>query len=189
MERKTAETEVSIEINLDGTGETTIDTSVPFLDHMLTLFSKHGLFDVMVRGRGDRAVDDHHLVEDIGIGLGTALRQAIGDKKGMERYGESLLPMDESLVSVALDLSGRSCLVYNVPWSGQRIGDFDPFLLREFFKAVTDHGQMTLHINLMYGENQHHIAEAMFKGVARSLRRAVTIHERIVGIMSTKGTL
>lgn len=189
VERKTNETEVVVEVNLDGKGESRVDTEIPFLDHMLTLFSRHGLFDLMVKGRGDRAVDDHHLVEDVGICLGKAIADALGDKRGIERYGEALVPMDESLVVVALDLSGRPCLVYRVEFGSPSIGRFDPTLIREFFKALVDNGGITLHINLLYGVNDHHIAEAIFKGIGRALSKAVSRKKRIEGIMSTKGTL
>jgi len=189
VERKTAETEVKVEINLDGEGKACIETDIPFLNHMLTLFCRHGLFDLSVKGQGDRAVDDHHLVEDVGICLGQAISEALGEKEGVERYGEALVPMDESLVSVAIDLSGRPSLIYRVEFAGPRIGNFDPSLLREFFKALADKGNLTLHINLAYGINDHHIAEAVFKAVARALRRAVARNERITGVMSTKGTL
>lgn len=189
IERKTAETNISVELDLDGEGVATIDTEIPFLDHMLTLLSRHGLFDLTIKGQGDRDVDDHHLVEDVGICLGQAIYQALGTKEGIERYGEATVPMDESLVSVAIDISGRPCLIYRVEFGGQRIGDFDPTLIREFFKALTDNSQITLHINLHYGVNDHHIAEAIFKGVARALRMATGRNNRISGIMSTKGTL
>jgi len=189
IERKTAETEISLAIELDGTGEAIIATTIPFLDHMLTLFTKHGLFNLRVTAQGDREIDDHHLVEDVGICLGEALRKAIGDKAGIERYGAAMLPMDESLVSIALDLSGRSGLVFNATLGGQRIGDFDVSLIKEFFKAFTDQGRLSLHINVLYGESNHHMVEAMFKGVGRALRQAVTLHERIQGPMTTKGVL
>lgn len=189
VERKTKETEVGVEIDLDGEGTFHLDTGIPFLDHMLTLFSRHGLFNLKVKGKGDRAVDDHHLVEDIGICLGKAIGQALGEKEGIERYGEATVPMDESLVNVAVDISGRPCLIYRVEFGNQRIGDFDPSLIREFFKALVDNGKLTLHINLIYGVNDHHIAEAVFKAVARALRKAVTLNARIEGIMSTKGTI
>jgi len=156
---------------------------------MLTLFTKHGLFNLRVTAQGDREIDDHHLVEDVGICLGEALRKAIGDKAGIERYGAAMLPMDESLVSIALDLSGRSGLVFNATLGGQRIGDFDVSLIKEFFKAFTDQGRLSLHINVLYGESNHHMVEAMFKGVGRALRQAVTLHERIQGPMTTKGVL
>jgi imidazoleglycerol-phosphate dehydratase len=187
--RATAETDITLELNLDGSGRGSIFTSIPFLDHMLNLFGRHGLFDLTVRGTGDREVDDHHLVEDLGICLGEALREALGDKSGLERYGEASVPMDESLCRVALDLSGRPFLVYQADFGGGRIGDFDPALIREFFKAFTDHSGTTLHIEVACGSNSHHMAEAMFKAFARALRRAVTLNERVRGIPSTKGSL
>lgn len=187
--RATAETDITLELNLDGSGRGSISTSIPFLDHMLNLFGRHGLFDLTVRGTGDREVDDHHLVEDLGICLGEALREALGDKSGLERYGEASVPMDESLCRVALDLSGRPFLVYQADFGGGRIGDFDPALIREFFKAFTDHSGTTLHIEVACGSNSHHMAEAMFKAFARALRRAVTLNERVRGIPSTKGSL
>jgi imidazoleglycerol-phosphate dehydratase len=187
--RRTTETDIAVEIGLDGSGKVDVDTTIPFLDHMLHLFAHHGLFDLSVKGRGDTAVDDHHLVEDLGICLGQAVKQALGKKEGINRYGSVLLPMDESLCSVAMDLSGRPYLVYHVDFGESRIGLFDPSLLREFFKSFSDHSGITLHINLIYGKNSHHIAEAVFKASARALRKASSRHERISGIMSTKGTL
>ena len=187
--RQTTETDIAVEIDLDGSGRAQVETTIPFLDHMLNLFARHGLVDLSIRAQGDTAVDDHHLVEDLGICLGQAVEQALGDKAGIDRYGASLLPMDESLVSVAMDLSGRPYLVYHVDFGNGRIGEFDPSLLREFFKSFSDHGGITLHISLLYGKNNHHIAEAVFKAVGRALRKASSRHERISGIMSTKGTL
>jgi len=189
IKRKTAETDITLELGLDGSGKGVLSTSIPFLDHMLNLFSRHGLFDLTVKGKGDREVDDHHLVEDLGICLGEALRQALGDKRGLERYGEAAVPMDESLCRVALDLSGRTFLVFQADFGGGRIGDFDPALIREFFKAFVDHSGTTLHIEVVCGSNSHHMAEAMFKAFARALRRAVTLNERVRGIPSTKGRL
>lgn len=189
IKRKTTETDILLEIGLDGSGKAQIDTSIPFLDHMLNLFARHGLFDLTVRGKGDTAVDDHHLVEDLGICLGEAVKKALGDKEGIERYGSETVPMDETLCSVVMDLSGRPYLVYHADFGQQRIGDFDPTLLQEFFKSFSDHSGITLHVNLIYGKNTHHIAEAMFKASARALRRASSRHERINGIMSTKGSL
>ncbi len=189
VERKTAETEISVTIRLDGQGEGTIDTSISFLDHMLNLFARHGLTDLDVRGRGDTAVDDHHLVEDLGICLGQAVRKALGDRKGIARYGSAWVPMDESLCNVAMDLSGRPYLVWNVEIGQGRIGEFDPTLLREFFKAFSDQSGITLHVNLMYGTNNHHMAEAIFKAFARAFREAVAIDGRIKGVLSTKGSL
>jgi imidazoleglycerol-phosphate dehydratase len=189
IERKTTETQISVTVGLDGQGEGTIDTTISFLDHMLNLFARHGFADLDVRGRGDTAVDDHHLVEDIGIGLGQAIRKALGDRKGIARYGDAWVPMDESLCHVAMDLSGRPYLVWNVAIGQDRIGSFDPALLKEFFKALSDHGGMTLHVNLMYGTNNHHMAEAIFKAFARAFRKAVAMDGRIEGVMSTKGSL
>ena len=187
--RKTSETDVSVSIDLDGRGEGRLNTSVPFLDHMLNLFARHGRLDLTVQGCGDTAVDDHHLVEDVGICVGEAVKKAVGQKQGMNRYGWAVVPMDESLCSVALDLSGRPYLIWNAVLGRQRIGGFDPDLLREFFKAVSDHGGMTLHINLMYGMNSHHMAEAIFKAFAMAFSGAVAVDRRIEGVMSTKGSL
>jgi imidazoleglycerol-phosphate dehydratase len=187
--RKTTETEITIEINLDGTGEGKISTTVAFMDHMLNLFARHGLIHLTIRGRGDTQVDDHHLVEDIGICLGDAVKKALGDKKGIQRYGSAMIPMDESLCSVVMDISGRPYLIYNVEFKGKKSDKFDYSLLREFFKSFSDHSGITLHINLLYGRNNHHIAEAIFKAFALALRKAATIHGRIEGILSTKGSL
>ncbi|MCX5836174.1 MAG: imidazoleglycerol-phosphate dehydratase HisB [Deltaproteobacteria bacterium] len=187
--RKTTETDVYMEIDLDGGGEGKISTTVTFLDHMLNLLSRHGLVDLAVKSKGDTDIDDHHLVEDIGICLGEAVKKAIGDKKGINRYGSATVPMDESLCSVVMDISGRPYLIYNVDFKDKKIGRFDPALLKEFFKSFSDHSGITLHINVIYGKNNHHIAEAIFKAFALALRRAVTIHDRIEGILSTKGSL
>lgn len=189
IRRKTAETEISVEVDLDGTGAGSIATSIPFLDHMLNLFARHGLIDLTIQGRGDTAIDDHHLVEDMGICLGQAVRKALGDRKGISRYGSAVVPMDESLCSVAMDLSGRPYLVWHVEIDRQRIGEFDPTLLKEFFKSFSDHSGITLHINLNYGTNSHHMAEAVFKAFARAFRGAVAPDERIEGVLSTKGSL
>ncbi len=189
IKRKTRETNISVEMELDGAGRGEIDTKIPFMDHMLNLLARHGLFDLKISGQGDREVDDHHLVEDLGICLGTAVKKALGDKEGIARYGAALAPMDESLASVALDISGRPCLVYHAGLGEARIGAFDPSLLREFFKAFSDHGGITLHINVLYGKNNHHMAEAVFKAFALALRSAVQLDERIQGVMSTKGLL
>ena len=189
IRRKTAETEVSVVIDLDGKGKGDIDTSVPFLDHILNLFARHGLTDLAIRSQGDIDVDDHHLVEDVGICLGQAVRKALGDRKGISRYGSSSVPMDESLCSVAIDLSGRPYLVWRAELGERRIGEFDPALLREFFKSFSDHSGITLHINLSYGTNGHHMAEAIFKAFARAFRDAIAIDGRIEGILSTKGSL
>ncbi|MFA4915424.1 MAG: imidazoleglycerol-phosphate dehydratase HisB [Syntrophales bacterium] len=187
--RKTTETEVSVEIILDGTGEGEIATTIPFLDHMLQLFAKHGLFDLKVKSKGDTVIDDHHLVEDIGICLGEAVKEALGDKRGLERYGSAVIPMDESLCSVAMDISGRPYLIYHADFGNRKIKNFDPALLREFFKSFSDHSGITLHINLMYGKNNHHIVEAVFKAFARAMRGASSLDDRIEGVLSTKGSL
>ncbi len=189
VKRKTGETSIDLEIELDGSGRGEITTSVPFMDHMLNLFARHGLFDLKIAGKGDREVDDHHLVEDLGICLGMAIKKALGGKEGIARYGAALAPMDESLCSVVIDLSGRPYLIYHVELGEARIGEFDASLLREFFKALSDHGGITLHVNVLYGKNNHHIAEAVFKSFALALRRAVQHDDRIRGVMSTKGML
>lgn len=189
IERKTTETEISVAIDLDGKGKGIIDTTIPFLDHMLVLFAKHGFFDLTVKSAGDTGVDDHHLVEDLGICLGKAVQDALGKKEGIARYGDGAVPMDESLCSVVLDISGRPYLIYHAGFGAEKIGNFDPALLSEFFKAFSDHGGMTLHINLLYGRNNHHMAEAIFKALARALKKAVTIDSKIKGVLSTKGVL
>ncbi|MHB8772024.1 MAG: imidazoleglycerol-phosphate dehydratase HisB [Syntrophales bacterium] len=189
VKRKTSETVVSVEVNLDGTGKGCIDTSVPFFDHMLNLFARHGCIDLTVNSAGDTAIDDHHLVEDVGICVGQAVRKALGERKGISRYGSATVPMDESLCAVAMDLSGRPYLIWRAELGRQRIGKFDPALLREFFKSFSDHSGITLHINLLYGINSHHMAEAIFKAFARAFREAVTPDGRIQGVLSTKGSL
>jgi len=187
--RRTNETSIAIEINLDGTGEGKIASSVPFLDHMLNLFAKHSLMDLSVKSKGDTHIDDHHLVEDVGICLGKAFKKALGEKAGIRRYGSAFVPMDESLGSVIVDISGRPYLVYAIKFGNKNIGDFDPALLKEFFKAFSDHSGITLHIQVAYGSNYHHMAEAVFKAFARALGEAVTPDSRIKGIPSTKGCL
>lgn len=189
IQRKTTETDISIGVNLDGTGNGEISTTVAFIDHMLNLFARHGLFDLVVKAKGDRHIDDHHIVEDIGICLGDVVKKALGNKTGIVRYGSATVPMDESLCSVAIDISGRPYLIYNVEFKSRKIGKFDFSLIQEFFKSFSDHSGMTLHINLVYGKNNHHMAEAIFKAFALALRKAVTIHSRIEGILSTKGSL
>jgi len=189
IHRKTTETDVYVTVDLDGKGAEKISTTVKFMDHMLNLFSRHGLIDLAIRSKGDTEIDDHHLVEDIGICLGEAVRKAVGDKKGIARYGSATVPMDESLCSVVIDISGRPYLIYNVDFKDKKIGKFDPSLLKEFFKSFSDHSGITLHINVIYGKSDHHIAEAIFKAFALALRRAVTIQDRIEGILSTKGSL
>jgi imidazoleglycerol-phosphate dehydratase len=189
IQRKTAETEISAAIDIDGKGEGKIDTSIPFFDHMLNLFARHSLTDLEVRGRGDTAVDDHHLVEDAGICLGQVVRKALGERKGIGRYGSAWVPMDESLCSVTMDLSGRPYLVWKAELGEARIGGFDPGLFKEFFKSFSDHSGITLHVNLIYGTNGHHMVEAIFKAFARAFREAVAIDGRIEGVLSTKGCL
>ena len=188
--RKTAETEISVEINLDGTGSYDNQTGVGFFDHMLDQLSRHSLIDFTIRAKGDYHIDDHHTVEDTGIALGQALVQALGDKRGINRYGECHLPMDDAQVRAALDLSARPFLVWNVEIPTQKIGSFDTELVREFFTAFATHGGITLHIDQLHGVNSHHIVEAAFKAVARALRTAVETDPRKAGdIPSTKGAL
>lgn len=190
VERKTNETNISISLNLDGTGKGRFDTGVPFLDHMLDQVSRHGLIDLEVIARGDTHIDDHHTVEDIGITLGQALRQAIGDKVGICRYGNAYVPLDESLSRVVLDLSGRAGLFYRVEFARSRIGNFDVDLFEEFFHGLVNHAMITLHIDNLYGSNAHHQAETIFKALGRALRMAVSYDERMAGVTpSTKGTL
>lgn len=189
IERITKETQIKLALNVDGKGEAKIYTSVPFLDHMLDLFTRHGLFDLQVEAKGDIDIDFHHTVEDIGIVLGQAFREALGDKKGIRRYGQASVPMDETLASVAVDLSGRPYMVYNVKLPKIKIGEFDVELAREFFQAFTNNAGANLHINVMYGENVHHILEACFKGMARALDQATQMDPRIEGVLSTKGKL
>ncbi|MBN1662005.1 MAG: imidazoleglycerol-phosphate dehydratase HisB [Deltaproteobacteria bacterium] len=189
VHRKTTETDIRIEMDLDGRGVGSIATSVPFMDHMLNLFSRHSGIDLSVKGTGDTEIDDHHLVEDLGICLGDAIKDALGDKKGIGRYGSATVPMDECLCNLTMDISGRPYLVYHVNLGRRKIGKFDPTLLKEFFKSFSDHSGITLHINLIYGRNGHHIAEAVFKALARALREAITVHENIEGVLSTKGSL
>ena len=190
IERKTAETDVRLTLSLDGTGRAQINTGVGFLDHMLTLFAAHGRFDLSVSCAGDTQVDDHHSVEDIGIALGDAVTQALGEKRGIRRYGSMLLPMDEALVLCAVDLSGRCCLRMQAAFPSQKIGTFDTELVEEFFTAFARHAGATLHLLQMDGVNSHHIAEAMFKAFARALSEAVSLDARLAGeIPSTKGAL
>ncbi len=189
IERVTKETRIKLSINLDGTGESKICTSVPFLDHMLDLFARHGLFDLAVEAQGDIDIDFHHTVEDVGIVLGQALKDALGDKKGIRRYGQATVPMDETLATVATDLSGRPYLVYNVRLPKVKIGEFDVELAREFFQALVNNLGANLHINVMYGDNVHHILEACFKATARALDLASQLDPRVEGVLSTKGKL
>ncbi|NRA98541.1 MAG: imidazoleglycerol-phosphate dehydratase HisB [Rhodobacteraceae bacterium] len=188
--RKTAETDISVEVTLDGTGRYDNATGVGFFDHMLDQLARHAMLDLTVRATGDLHIDDHHTVEDTGIALGQALAQAVGDKAGITRYGSCLLPMDDALVRAALDLSGRPYLVWNVDMPTAKIGSFDTELVREFFQAFSTHGGITLHVDALHGINSHHIAEAAFKSVARALRQALEADPRAGGsVPSTKGAL
>jgi len=187
--RKTTETDIALDIDLDKSASSKIDTTIPFLNHMLELFVRHGQFKLVIKSTGDTEIDDHHLVEDLGICLGQAVGQALGKKTGINRYGSASVPMDESLCRVDIDISGRPYLIYKVRYERRKIGGFDPALVKEFFKAFTDHSGITLHINLAYGSNSHHIIEAVFKAFARALRQAVNINPEISGVLSTKGTL
>ena len=190
IKRNTEETKIELFLNLDGKGESKIDTGCGFFDHMLTLFSKHSKIDLDVTCKGDINVDYHHTVEDIGIVLGKALLEALGDKKGINRYADTILPMDESLILTALDISGRSFLGFDVVFPTQKIGDFDTELVEEFFMALTRCAEITLHIKKMAGENSHHIAEGIFKSFARTLRNAVALDENFKDqLPSTKGVL
>lgn len=189
IERKTSETTIALTLTVDGTGQAKIATSVPFLDHMLNLFARHGLFDLTVQATGDIDIDFHHTVEDIGIALGMAFKQALGEKQGIRRYGQASVPMDETLASVSLDLSGRPYLVYHVHMPKVKIGEFDVELAQEFFQAFTNNCGLNLHINVMYGENLHHIIEACFKAFAKAMDLATQHDPRISGVLSTKGLL
>lgn len=187
--RRTLETNVDLVIVLDGTGFKEIDSNVPFLDHMLTLFATHGLFDLTLRARGDVQVDDHHTVEDVGICLGKAVRQAIGEKEGIRRYGVAYIPMDEALVRVVIDISGRGYLSFELDLRTDKVGDFDTELVEEFFRGFAVNAGITLHITQLSGRNTHHVIEAAFKAFAHALRQAVERDTRIDGVLSSKGSL
>lgn len=189
ISRTTAETSIEMELAIDGTGETDIKTGVGFLDHMLLLMTKHGLFDLKVHCDGDIEVDQHHTVEDIGIVLGQAFNASLGTKEGINRYATVSIPMDEALSTVSLDISGRPFIVYNVEGLKDKVGDFDTELVEEFFQAFVSHAKVTLHINLQYGKNSHHIIESIFKAFGRALNAASTINPNVKGIPSTKGLL
>jgi imidazoleglycerol-phosphate dehydratase len=189
VSRLTRETDLTVALNLDGCGKSSVQTGVQFLDHMLDLFAKHGIFDLEVTCKGDLGVDAHHSVEDIGICLGLALEKALGDKKGLVRFAHAYFPMDETLVRVAADLSGRPYLVYRVKVERERVGEMDSDLVEEFWKALVTHARMNLHIELLYGRNTHHIFEAVFKAAARALCLATRTDPRIEGVPSTKGVL
>lgn len=189
INRDTLETQITVEINLDGTGASELDTGVPFFDHMLDQIARHGLIDLKVKAVGDLQIDAHHTVEDTGIVLGEALREAIGDKKGLTRYGHFYAPLDEALSRVVVDLSGRPGLYADVTYTRARIGDFDVDLLQEFFQALVNHARITLHIDNLKGKNAHHQAESIFKALGRALRMAVSHDPRQSGTPSTKGAL
>lgn len=189
VSRTTRETDIRVKLQLDGTGQSCIDTGVPFMDHMLELVAGHGFFDLEVKAAGDLRVDYHHTLEDLGLVLGQALREAVGDKIGIRRYGACLLPMDEALAQVALDLSGRPCLVYNVTPPAPMIRDLDCRLFHEFFQALAAAAGLNLHIDLQKGEEVHHAFEAIFKAFAKALDQAVAVDSRVKGVLSTKGTL
>ncbi len=189
VRRKTKETEIVLKLNLDGSGKYSIRTGIPFFDHMLDLLAYHSRIDLSLKAKGDIGVDAHHTVEDVGICLGDGIRKALGEAKGIRRYGMAMIPMDETLVSIALDFSMRSCLVFQMKLRRLKIGTFDPELVEEFFKALCNHARITLHINLLYGRNSHHMIEAVFKGFGRALREAVSLDERVSQIPSSKGIL
>ncbi|MEW4562191.1 imidazoleglycerol-phosphate dehydratase HisB [Bremerella sp. JC770] len=189
IERDTTETQIKLELNLDGSGNFTGSTGVGFFDHMLQLFTRHGCFDLSVEVNGDLHVDQHHTVEDTGICIGQAIREAIGDKKGIRRYGHFTLPMEETLCSTVWDLSGRYYLVFNAPFTTEKIGEFDTELVEDFWQALAANALCNFHVNIHYGRNNHHISEAIFKCAARSLRMAVELDPRSPGVPSTKGTL
>jgi len=189
IDRKTAETHVVVEVNLDGTGQSQVSTKVGFLDHMLALLAKHAALDLTVRATGDLEVDQHHTVEDVGIALGQAIRSALGDKAGIRRYGHFTLPMEEALVTAAIDLGGRPYFLFQGELAAQKIGQFDSELVADFWHAVATHALCNLHLRVHYGRNTHHVAEGVFKATARALRMAVEPDARISGVPSTKGTL
>ncbi|MDP3479140.1 MAG: imidazoleglycerol-phosphate dehydratase HisB [Desulfoprunum sp.] len=189
VERKTKETEIRLELALDGSGQAKIDSGVPFLDHMLTLFTVHGFFDLILTAKGDTEVDDHHTVEDVGICLGQGFSKALADKAGINRYGSCYMPMDEALVRVVVDLSNRPCLHYQVALANEKVGTFDTSLGKEFLRAFSQHAGITLHVDMLHGENTHHILEAVFKGLARAMDQACALSKQVRGALSSKGCL
>lgn len=189
VKRKTKETEIKVSLKLNGTGKYKINTTIPFLDHMLSQIARHGLFNIEIEARGDTEVDYHHTVEDVGIALGEAFKKALGEKAGIKRYGYAVIPLNEALSSVAIDISGRPYIVYNVNLPKEKVGEFDVELTEEFFRAFANSSGMSIHINVMYGNNLHHIVESVFKAAARALDEATSIDERVKGIPSTKGRL
>ena len=190
IDRKTKETEIHLKLNLDGTGLSSVDTGIPFMDHMLNLFTAHGFMDMELIARGDTEIDDHHTVEDLGICLGSALNEALGDKKGIKRYGMATIPMDETLIRVVIDISNRPILSYRVPLKKRTTGTFDVSLMKEFFRALVINAGITMHIDLLSGEEPHHISEAIFKAFGRALDQASGLEDRLDGsVPSTKGLL
>jgi imidazoleglycerol-phosphate dehydratase len=189
VHRKTKETDIKLNLNLDGQGVTSIQSGVSFMDHMLTLFSVHSFFDLDVKGAGDVEVDDHHTVEDLGICIGQALKQALGDLSGICRYGFSVIPMDEALAQVAVDISNRPYLHYEAPIKDQKVGTFDTALAKEFLRALSLHAGLTMHVTVFHGDNSHHIIEAVFKALGRALGQAVSLEPRTTGPLSSKGSL
>jgi imidazoleglycerol-phosphate dehydratase len=189
VQRKTRETAVAVALRLDGSGRGEINTGVPFLDHMLDSFARHGFFDVRITATGDLHIDDHHTVEDVGIVLGRAFRQALGDRSGIRRFGNATVPLDEALCTAVVDISGRSYLAYNIEIREERVGNFQTILVHDFMKAMADETGMNLHLNLHAGRNPHHIVEATFKALARAMDQATAVEPRLSGVLSTKGTL
>jgi imidazoleglycerol-phosphate dehydratase len=189
VERRTRETDIAVSLTIDGRGTSDVKTGVPFLDHMLELFAKHGMFDLVVQATGDLEVDQHHTVEDVGLTLGQAIREALGDKQGIRRFGDARVPLDEALVSVVVDLSGRPYLVYELEPGQARVGSFDTGLVHDFMLALTNETRMNLHVDCVRGRNPHHMIEATFKALARALDAATSLDPRISGVLSTKGVL
>ena len=189
IERETKETRVALSVNLDGTGKTRVDTGVGFLDHMLDLLGRHGLVDLDVKADGDTNVDAHHTTEDVGIALGQALNEAMGDRVGITRFGDRAVPMEDSLAQAAIDLGGRGACVFNVAFPADKVGEFDCELVEEFFRSVAINAGMNLHVNVPYGSNAHHVSEAVFKAFAKALEAASRIHPRVEGVPSTKGVI
>jgi len=189
IKRKTGETDIEVSVLIEGAGNSNIETGIGFLDHMLTLFSKHGGLDLVVKAKGDLNVDSHHTVEDIGIVLGQCIKKASGTRQGIKRYGTTFLPMDEAMAMVSVDVSGRPFLVFEAELVAQKLGDFDTEMTEEFFRALSFNAGITLHAKILYGKNTHHMIEALFKGTARALKEALTEDESIKGVMSTKGIL
>lgn len=189
VDRATSETTIRVDLGLDGTGQRRITTPVPFVDHMLDAFARHGLFDLVLEAKGDTHIDDHHTVEDIGMVLGSAFREALGDKAGIRRFGWATVPLDETLAEVVVDLSGRPFLVYNVTLSHREVKGFDLGLFEDFFQALASQAGLNLHVNVRYGRNPHHMMEAVFKAFAKAMDQATRLDERVVGVPSTKGVL